>query len=581
MRRRRQRTFLEGLRVLVLDGHSRAATETVQSLGRRGAIVRVAAAQRGAPALRSRWARERRRQPPDGPALTAWIGREVVAFDPALVVPATEASLLALRALAPGHAARRRAVLPSDRALDTALDKEATRAHALAVGVPVPATRLLDGADPVAPPSAYPVVLKPTRSKVVVRGALRSLAPAIVRGEKAWSEALTAWLPVTPVQEQAYVVGGGVGVEVLYDRGRLAWAFAHERLHEVPLTGGGSAWRRALALPDDLLAATRALLDPLDWHGVAMVEFKRAPDGTFHLMEVNPRLWGSLALPIDAGVDFPLGLALLATGRDPGPSPSCRVPCGTRSLPEELEWLKANLRADPQDPLLMTRPRLRSLVQPLALLGPREHLDHAARHDPRLVRDQVVEALRAHGAGLGRGLEHRLWRLLQQRRHEATWGAAPRLLRPIRRVLVLCYGNICRSPYAAAALARRRPDLDVRGLGFHARTGRATPVEILDAAAARGVDLGGHRSGRVTYGDLEAADLILVMDRDQARRVRAASREAWSRTHLLGLFADRMQVEIDDPYGHGRDGAERALERIDAAVEGLAARIPAAASAVR
>ena len=58
-----------------------------------------------------------------------------------------------------------------------------------------------------------------------------------------------------------------------------------------------------------------ALLNALDWFGVAMVEFKLDPrDGIPKLMEVNPRFWGSLALSIEAGVNFPYLLYRMSLG---------------------------------------------------------------------------------------------------------------------------------------------------------------------------------------------------------------------------------------------------------------------------
>lgn len=56
----------------------------------------------------------------------------------------------------------------------------------------------------------------------------------------------------------------------------------------------------------------RKLLKHFNWNGVAMVEFKRTPEGKFVLMEINPRLWGSLQLAIDSGRDFPVLLAEFA-----------------------------------------------------------------------------------------------------------------------------------------------------------------------------------------------------------------------------------------------------------------------------
>src|SRR4030095_221723 len=111
------------------------------------------------------------------------------------------------------------------------------------------------------------------------------------------------------------VRGGGVGVEMLVDRGEVVLSFAHERIHELPLTGGGSTYRRAIAMPDALLEDSQKLMRALGWHGVAMVEY-RAHNGDHWLMEINGRFWGSLPLAAYAGVDFPKALAeLLLQGK--------------------------------------------------------------------------------------------------------------------------------------------------------------------------------------------------------------------------------------------------------------------------
>jgi hypothetical protein len=58
------------------------------------------------------------------------------------------------------------------------------------------------------------------------------------------------------------------------------------------------------------------MLDALNWHGVAMVEFRRDDrDGEYKLMEVNPKFWGSLDLALAAGADFPGDLCHMALGR--------------------------------------------------------------------------------------------------------------------------------------------------------------------------------------------------------------------------------------------------------------------------
>jgi predicted ATP-grasp superfamily ATP-dependent carboligase len=107
-----------------------------------------------------------------------------------------------------------------------------------------------------------------------------------------------------------------------------------------------------------------------------MVEFKLDRDGEVWLMEINPRLWGSLALSIDAGVNFPLGLLRLATGQDPGKQPDYLCPYYTRDLQNDLVWMKDNLLADHSDRLLLTRRRIASMFEYLRPLIGRESWDH-------------------------------------------------------------------------------------------------------------------------------------------------------------------------------------------------------------
>jgi predicted ATP-grasp superfamily ATP-dependent carboligase len=88
----------------------------------------------------------------------------------------------------------------------------------------------------------------------------------------------------------------------------------------------------------------RALLDNAGWHGIAMVEFKVAPDGTPYLMEINTRFWGSLQLAIDAGVDFPWLLYQVATGTPPQTVTDYRVGIRLRWLLGDLDSLYLTLR---------------------------------------------------------------------------------------------------------------------------------------------------------------------------------------------------------------------------------------------
>jgi predicted ATP-grasp superfamily ATP-dependent carboligase len=116
---------------------------------------------------------------------------------------------------------------------------------------------------------------------------------------------------------QEFIPPGGdtLGVELLMDHGKRLAHFMHKRLREFPVHGGPSTLRESI-YDGELLAKATQLLASIEWHGVAMVEFKVDPrDGVAKLMEINPKFWGSIALAIVSGVNFPLLLYQLATGQ--------------------------------------------------------------------------------------------------------------------------------------------------------------------------------------------------------------------------------------------------------------------------
>src|SRR5688572_31385329 len=84
----------------------------------------------------------------------------------------------------------------------------------------------------------------------------------------------------------------------------------------------------------------------------------------------------------------------------------------------------------------------------------------------------------------------------------------------IRRVLIVCYGNIYRSAFIAEYLRKHLGErVEVRGGGFHQKVGRPSPPDHVRMCAERGVDLAGHRSRCIDAADLEWADTIVLMDR--------------------------------------------------------------------
>lgn len=148
----------------------------------------------------------------------------------------------------------------------------------------------------------------------------------------------------------------------------------------------------------------------------------------------------------------------------------------------------------------------------------------------------------------------------------------------LRRVLVLCHGNICRSPFAAALLQLRSPGIEVRSAGLQA--GDRDPADPLAVKCARrfGVSLEGHRSQRVNDDLLTWAHLVLVMQGSQQVALERGWPRSGGRVRLLGDFLSSPPYLLMDPWGHPEDVFERVFGRLGSAVDRLAMRLQLAES---
>jgi len=185
---------------------------------------------------------------------------------------------------------------------------------------------------------------------------------------------------------QERIVGPGVGVFVLFDRGTLVADFAHRRLREKPPAGGASVLSESAPVDARLRDQAIRLLGPIGWHGVAMMEYKQDHrTGEFFLMEVNGRFWGSLQLAITAGVDFPFLASQLATGQRPEAPRPYTVGVKNRWLCGDVDHLLLRLcRSERSLQLPPGAPsRWRALADFLKFAEPGLHYDVDARDDPR------------------------------------------------------------------------------------------------------------------------------------------------------------------------------------------------------
>jgi len=378
-------------RVLVLGGADRMVLPILRSLGRRGIGVHVAWCSPGAWITRSRYLTARHpipspREDPAGwrAALVELTKRE--RFD--LVIPTTDIENTACQLHRGELEPHMPLYLLSPEAFRASVDKVETMRLATALGVPCPRSVILtnpaamdEGLEQI----SVPAVVKPCSSfaeeslyekrhvrRVFSRDDLRRLvAEALVAGH--------------PVIVQELVAGSGAGVELLAHEGEILYAFQHVRLHES--VGWGSTYRMSTPVTPELLHASARLLRAVRHTGIAMVEFRVDPEkGSWHLMEINGRFWGSLPLAVAAGADFPFFLyEMLVRGKREFP-PGYRNGVRSRGLTLDARWFGRQLRSSRDKGAAgwdVNRVSGSKLVVELArALTFRDHVDTLSRDDP-------------------------------------------------------------------------------------------------------------------------------------------------------------------------------------------------------
>ncbi|MGQ3123084.1 low molecular weight protein-tyrosine-phosphatase [Variovorax sp.] len=140
----------------------------------------------------------------------------------------------------------------------------------------------------------------------------------------------------------------------------------------------------------------------------------------------------------------------------------------------------------------------------------------------------------------------------------------------MRSVLVVCIGNICRSPMGEALIAAALPHFDVRSAGVGALVGQPADPLARSLMAERGLDIDAHRAQQLTSRMCQESDLILVMDEEQ--RLHISQRHPFARGKLFRL-GEVAGVDIPDPYRLGRQAFDQALQLIDAGATAWVERI--------
>ena len=291
------------MKVLVTDGHSRAALQIVRSLGKLGLEVHVSEKFSINPSFFSNYASKSfvYPNPNDEESFVNSIKDYCIKNKIKIIFPVVDECLLAI--VKHRHIFENVIIPFADYdKIEIFRDKLKTVKLCEKLKIPHPKTFFSDNPDfeDIAKKLKYPILLKPRRGSGS-RGI--KVVKNLIDFESSFGEVKSKY--GTPLIQQFIPHGGACGTEMLFSNEGLVASFSHYRIREYPISGGPSTFRRPIK-SKLLNTLSEKILKEVDWYGPAMVEYRIDSRTNYPmLMEVNGRYWGSLDCSIQAGIDFP------------------------------------------------------------------------------------------------------------------------------------------------------------------------------------------------------------------------------------------------------------------------------------
>lgn len=143
-----------------------------------------------------------------------------------------------------------------------------------------------------------------------------------------------------------------------------------------------------------------------------------------------------------------------------------------------------------------------------------------------------------------------------------------------QHILIICIGNICRSPVAAAMLHKHLPGKDVSSAGLNAVVDEGVDPKARQLAEQAGLEVAHHKARQLTPAMLQAADLVLVMSDGQRRAIADMSPEVLGKTLRLGQWLENGQgKDIPDPYQKSQEAFDYVHRLMDDATRAWASKL--------
>ncbi|WP_107688657.1 low molecular weight protein-tyrosine-phosphatase [Neisseria wadsworthii] len=139
------------------------------------------------------------------------------------------------------------------------------------------------------------------------------------------------------------------------------------------------------------------------------------------------------------------------------------------------------------------------------------------------------------------------------------------------KILIVCTGNICRSPTAEYILKQLLPDLFIASAGINATPNRKAEPEAILSAHRNRIDISPHVARQLTPQMCEFSDLILVMEESHIEDIALICPQARSKTMLLGQWTSPLFIQ--DPYKKSQDTFDQIYRQIENACKTWAEKL--------
>ena len=420
---------------------------------------------------------------------------------------------------------------------------------ARSLGIPVPRSEIItDACDSSAVMSSFtfPVMLKPASSYTPENLMEKSPVKRIDTLEQG-EQSLRGMLLHGSLLVQEYFEGIGIGLELLAYEGEILTSFQHTRIHEEGKSIG-STYRKSQSVDEMYLSAAEKMIAALHYSGVAMVEFRYNPNTKkWVLIEINGRFWGSLPLPIACGVDFPYYLyQMLVEGRREFPQ-TYRVGLYCRNTSADLQWMAGIIFH--KDSFKKGYPILHYILEFGSILLLREKNDVFVMDDPLPGIREIYRLFRKGGSMILQKIRKKLLPVQNIRKQHLT--DLYSVVKNSNSILFVCYGNICRSPFAEAYLRKiATSGIQVRSCGYYPVADRVCPAEAVFAAKKYDVDLSDHRSRVINDEIIQQSDVIFIFDEKNFLEITHKYPQIIDKIWFLSQATQESPVVIPDPYDH-------------------------------